>query len=60
MRNVGNFVAIEDNNKADLFPLQFSLSISGATTSLVVRIIQKVIGYSPDIVSLPMTSIWFA
>nr|GEW19023.1 ubiquitin specific protease domain protein [Tanacetum cinerariifolium] len=39
-RNVGNFVAAEDN-KADLFPLQVSLSLSGATTSLIVRISQK-------------------
>ncbi|PWA63478.1 ubiquitin specific protease domain protein [Artemisia annua] len=39
-RNVGNFVAVEDN-KADLFPLQVSLSISGTTTSLIARISQK-------------------
>ncbi|GKA10330.1 hypothetical protein Tco_0689763 [Tanacetum coccineum] len=39
-RNVGNFVAAEDN-KADLFPLQVCLSISRATTSLIVRISQK-------------------
>ncbi|GKA67745.1 hypothetical protein Tco_0767662 [Tanacetum coccineum] len=48
-RNVGSFVVTEDN-KADLFPLQISLSIFGATTSLIVRISQKVHGYSPDIV----------
>lgn len=42
MKSVGNFVAVEDN-KADLFPLQISLSISGTTNSLVVKISQKVI-----------------
>ncbi|KAL7596268.1 hypothetical protein Lser_V15G28628 [Lactuca serriola] len=40
MKSVGNFVAVEDN-KADLFPLQISLSISGTTNSLVVKISQK-------------------
>ncbi|KAI3688025.1 hypothetical protein L1987_81731 [Smallanthus sonchifolius] len=40
MKNVENFVAIEDN-KADLFFLQVRLSISGTTNSLVVKIKQK-------------------
>ncbi|XP_071700159.1 ubiquitin carboxyl-terminal hydrolase 8-like [Rutidosis leptorrhynchoides] len=40
MKNVANFVATEDNYP-DLFTLQVSLSISGATDSLVVRISQK-------------------
>ncbi|KAI3523118.1 hypothetical protein L1887_01175 [Cichorium endivia] len=40
MKNVGNFVAMEDN-KADLFSLQIGLSISGTTNSLVVKINQK-------------------